>query len=70
MSITYEQVLELFRETDRKWQETDLRFQETDRKWKETDKRFQETEQRMKELQNLFESQWGKLMESLVEGIW
>lgn len=54
MSVTYEQVLELFRETDRKFQETDRKFQETD--------------QRMKELQALFESQWGKLMESLVEG--
>ncbi|WPL16112.1 hypothetical protein Thiowin_01070 [Thiorhodovibrio winogradskyi] len=72
MSVTYEEVLELFRETDRKFQETDRKFQETDRKYQEmsqeTDRRMKETDRRMKELQDLFESQWGKLMESLVEG--
>jgi len=36
--------------------------------FQETDKRFRETEKRMKELQNLFTCQWGRLIESLVEG--
>lgn len=38
-----------------------LMFQETGRK-------FQETDKKIKELSNLFTTQWGKLIESLVEG--
>ena len=36
--------------------------------FKETDKRFQETDKKIKELSSLFTGQWGKLVESLVEG--
>jgi len=36
--------------------------------FQETDKKFKETDRKMKELQNLFITQWGKLMETLVEG--
>jgi len=36
--------------------------------FQETNKRFQETDQKIKELSALFTSQWGKLVESLVEG--
>ena len=54
------------------FQETDKQFKETDKKLKESDKmlteRFQETDKRIKELSYLFTSQWGKLVESLVEG--
>ena len=57
-----------FKETDKKMQETDQRMKETDKRMKETDKRIKETDKRMKELQNLFISQWGKLIESLVKG--
>jgi len=32
------------------------------------DRRFRETDRKMKALQDLFEGQWGKLIESLVEG--
>jgi len=52
--LNFEKVWQLFRETDRKFQETDRMFRETDKK--------------MKALQELFEGQWGKLVESLVEG--
>ena len=38
-----------------------LMFQETDKKFKETDKK-------LNKLERLFTSQWGKLVESLVEG--
>jgi len=62
----------LFQETDKKFQETDRilseKFQETDKMFKETDKKFQESERRMKKLDDLFTSQWGRLMESLVKG--
>lgn len=85
-ALNFEQVWQLFRETDHRFQETDRRFKETDRKFQETrlefretrqefqetqralDRRFQETDRKMRALQNLFEGQWGKLMESLVEG--
>ena len=63
------------RETDRRMQETDRRMQETDRQMQETDRRMQETDRQMKEtdrqlreLKDLFNGQWGKLMEALVEG--
>jgi len=67
---------EKFQETDRllteQSQEADRRFQEMERmlteQSQETDRRFQETDKRIKEAFNLFEGQWGKLMESLVEG--
>ncbi len=65
-----------FQESQRAWerrsQETDRKFQETDRKFQESqralDRMFRETDKKMKALQELFEGQWGKLMESLVEG--
>ena len=48
--------------------EDDKQFKELKFLWQETDKRFKETDGRMKLLQSLFEGQWGKLVESLVEG--
>ncbi|MEI6434002.1 MAG: hypothetical protein WCP32_04090 [Bacteroidota bacterium] len=65
-----------FQETDRilteKFQETDKKFQETDRilteKFHETDKQFKQTDKKIRKLDQLFTSQWGKLVESLVEG--
>ncbi len=43
-------------------------FRETDRKMKETDRKMKETDQKIKKLSELFTSQWGRLIESLVEG--
>ena len=48
--------------------ETDVKFKETDVKFKETDVKFKETDKKIKQAFELFEGQWGKLMESLVEG--
>ena len=49
-----------------------LMFQETDKRFKETDKllteKFQDTDKKLNKLEQLFTSQWGKLVESLVEG--
>ena len=42
--------------------------QETDAKFKETSDKFKEKDKRIKQAFDLFESQWGKLIESLVEG--
>jgi Holliday junction resolvase-like predicted endonuclease len=80
---TFESVWALFQETDRKFQETqrvlDKKFQDTDRKFQETREQFQESQRelklrdkqftkRMNKLEDLFKGQWGKLVESLVEG--
>ena len=51
-----------------KTQETDRQMQETDRRMQETDRRMRETDRRLKRAENLFTTQWGKLVESLVEG--
>ena len=67
--VDFEQVWLMFQETDKKFQETDKmlseKFQETDKMLSE---KFQETDKKIKELSNLFTTQWGKLVESLVEG--
>jgi hypothetical protein len=49
MATTYEEVLNLFRETDRKFQELVEAQKETDRKFQETDRKFQETERLLRE---------------------
>ena len=48
--------------------ETDRQMQETDRRMKETDRQMKETDRRLKKAEDLFTTQWGRLMESLVEG--
>lgn len=65
---TQQLLKEQSQETDRKFQDTALKFQETDRKFQETDRKFQDTDCKLNRLESLFTSQWGKLMESLVEG--
>ena len=76
--VTMEQLVELTRsireiregqqETALQMRETDRRMQETDRRMQETDRRMRDTDRRLKRAENLFTTQWGKLMESLVEG--
>ena len=48
--------------------ETDRRMQETDRRMQETAEQMKDTDRRLKKAEGLFTSQWGKLMESLVDG--
>ena len=48
--------------------ETDRQMKETGRQMKETDRRMKETDRRLKKAEDLFTTQWGRLMESLVEG--
>ena len=55
-------------ETARRMQETDRRMQETDRRMQETDRQMQETDRRLRRSEELFNGQWGKLIEALVEG--
>ena len=58
---TFQEIRTTLREVSESQRETDRRMQETDR-------HMQETARRMRELNELFTGQWGKLMESLVEG--
>jgi Holliday junction resolvase len=63
--LDFQQVWLLLKETDRILTE---KFQETDKKFQETEKLFKETDKKIRKLDQLFTSQWGKLVESLVEG--
>jgi len=77
--LTFEKVWLMFQETDKRFKETAERFKETYEKFKETTERmketdrilsekFKETDKKLNKLEQLFTSQWGKLVESLVEG--
>ena len=64
MATTYEDVLNLFRETDRKFQElveaqkeTDRKFQDTDRKFQDTDRKFQDTDRKFQETERWLREQ-------------
>ena len=59
------EIWKLFRENERRIKETGLQMKETDRQIKENDRKMN---RRIKALDELFNGQWGKLMESLVEG--
>jgi hypothetical protein len=67
-SLNFEKVWLMFQETDKKFQETDKKFQETDKKFQDMAKLSKETDKKLRSLETLFTGQWGKLMESLVEG--
>jgi hypothetical protein len=79
-TTTPEEVWALFKETDRiikenaiaaekRFQEIDKRLREEDeRRSKEADKRSRDLDRKLNKLEHLFNSQWGKLIESLVEG--
>ena len=53
---------------DRRRREADRRLQEIDQLQKETALQMKETDRRLKKAEGLFTTQWGKLLESLVEG--
>ena len=69
---TKEEVWEILAETSRKIQENSDKMKEssaeTDRKIQELSVQIKETNKGLKEARELFESQWGKLIESLVDG--
>jgi hypothetical protein len=63
--IGFDQVWQMFQETNKQFQETEKRFKETDKMLSE---KFRDTDKKLNKLEQLFTSQWGKLVESLVEG--
>ena len=56
------------RETARLIRELRESGAETDRRMQETDRQMQETDRRLRKLDDLFNGQWGKLIEALVAG--
>lgn len=68
VAIEIQDLKQLLAELIQSQKETDAKFKETDVRFKETDAKFQETDKKIKQAFDLFEGQWGKLMESLVEG--
>ena len=59
---------EYWKKAAREWEEIRARARETDRYMQETARRMRETDRRLKKAEDLFTTQWGKLMESLVRG--
>lgn len=57
-----------FKDMEARSKDTEARFKDTEAQFKETNAMFKETDKRIKAAYDLFEGQWGKLMESLVEG--
>lgn len=68
MATTYEEILTLFRDVAASQLELTASQQALAASQKETDLQIKETSREIAELKKLFTSQWGKLMESLVEG--
>ena len=59
---------EALKKTDDQMKKTDFQMKRTDLQMKKTDLQMKKIHKRIKELNELFTGQWGKLMESLVEG--
>ncbi|MEY3218984.1 MAG: hypothetical protein RIT27_341 [Pseudomonadota bacterium] len=64
---TLEDIWRLFRETDRKFQETGAQMKETDRKFQETERMIQENAAQLKETERLLRQQIGDLSRRLGE---
>lgn len=63
-----QETAELQKETDRKLQETAEQQKETEKLLQETAEQQKKTDWQLKRTESMFTSQWGKLMESLIEG--
>ena len=68
MAELREELKQQSKAADRRQKEADRRQKEADRRRKEIDRQMKETDRRLKKAEGLFTSQWGKLLESLVEG--
>jgi Holliday junction resolvase len=68
VSVEIEDLKKLLAELIQSQRDTEARFKDTEARFKDTDAKFKETDIRIQKAFNLFESQWGKLIESLVEG--
>ena len=71
VEVELDEIKAIIKEVWQMWKETDKRMEkmwkEIKESWKETDKRFKETDEKINKVLGLFTSQWGKLVEALVE---
>ena len=65
---TLKEISKSQKEADRRMKETDRQMQETDRRIQETNQQMKVTDRQLRKTEAFFNSQWGKLMEALVEG--
>lgn len=65
---TPEEIWNILRTVSKEQKELSRQMKETDKQITRTSKQMEETDRRLKKLDELFTGQWGKLMESLVEG--
>ena len=65
---TPEEIWAILREVSKEQRKLSKQQKQTDRQQKQTNRQMKQTDRQMKKLAGLFTSQWGKLMESLVEG--
>ena len=65
---SYRELRESQRKTDEQMKETDRLIKENAARQRETDRQMRETDRRLQKAEDLFTTQWGKLMESLVRG--
>ncbi|MDX2286592.1 MAG: hypothetical protein NW241_20665 [Bacteroidia bacterium] len=66
--VRFQQTDERFQDIEARFRQTDERFQDIEARFRQTDAQFKRTDKRINEAFELFEGQWGKLIESLVEG--
>ena len=64
-TVTLDEVWRLFKETDRQIKETEQSIKETNATLNKT---IKSANRRINKLEELFVGQWGKLIESLVDG--
>jgi len=65
---TFQEIRDILRQVSESQKETDRRMQETDRRMQESGRRMDENNREIRRLNELFTSQWGKLIETLVDG--
>ena len=65
---TWEESRAILRELSASQRELSASQRETDRRMQETDRQMKETDRRLRKTEELFNSQWGKLIEALVKG--
>ncbi len=65
---TFEKIWAILERVALRQEEIAREMKETDRRMKETDRQTKETDRRLKKAEDLFTTQWGRLVESLVEG--
>lgn len=57
----FQEIRDLFAETDQRFKQTDRQFQDTDKKFQDTDKKIQDTDKQIKELKKVIGQLGGRL---------